>query len=59
MRGTPVSSAANLSLPSRLQVQQGATVIGGSAHPATFEAVYELAGPTYPGKLLHTVRSNM
>ena len=35
-----------------LQVKHGAATVGGSSHPATFEAVYDLAGPTYPGDCL-------
>ena len=32
-----------------VQVRQGMTTVGGSGHPATFDALYDLAGPTYPG----------
>ena len=42
-----------------LQVKQGGTTIGGSAHPATFEAVYDLAGPTYPGDCLAYVQHSV
>ncbi len=31
------------------QVKQGTVTVGGSAHPPTFEALYDLLGPTYPG----------
>lgn len=48
-----------LSLLFFLQVKQGETTIGGSSHPATFEAVYDLAGPTYPGDCLACVRHSM
>ncbi|DBA84874.1 TPA: hypothetical protein ACH3X1_005893 [Trebouxia sp. C0004] len=36
---------------SRLQVKRGAATVGGSAHPPTFEALYDLMGPTYPGQV--------
>lgn len=32
-----------------VQVRQGMATVGGSGHPATFDALYDLAGPTYPG----------
>ena len=35
-----------------VQVTQGSATVGGSAHPPTIEAVYGLAGPTYPGQCL-------
>lgn len=38
--------------PASLQTRQGTTTIGGSGHPATFEALYDLAGPTYAGATL-------
>ncbi|KAL0030389.1 hypothetical protein WJX79_000798 [Trebouxia sp. C0005] len=36
---------------SRLQVKRGAATVGGSAHPPTFQALYDLMGPTYPGQV--------
>lgn len=36
---------------SRLQLKRGAATVGGSAHPPTFEALYDLMGPTYPGQV--------
>ena len=32
-----------------VQVKRGAATVGGSAHPPTFQALYDLMGPTYPG----------
>ena len=48
-----------LSLLCVLKVKQGGTTIGGSAHPATCEAVYDFAGPTYPGDCLACVHISM
>ncbi len=46
----PGSTLGNAAKPyCAAQVKRGAVTVGGSAHPPTFEALYDLMGPTYPG----------
>ena len=51
-RGSAFADACLIAHCYVLQVKQGGATVGGLAHPATFEAVYDLAGPTYPGDCL-------